>query len=274
MVFKPNCGITGHTGGLGSEFLKNNNFNFIKFKGNITNRDQVNKWIKLNNFDLIIHFAAIVPINKVNRNYSKAKNVNYFGTKNLINCIVKNKKNLKWFFFSSTSHVYKFSKKKLKENSPKQPITKYGVTKYKAEQYISKILSKYKIAYCIGRIFSFTNSKQSSSFLIPSIKNKLSQKKKIINFKNLNHYRDFLTTRDICRAIYFLWKKRFCGIINIGSGKFFFLKNIVRALAKEKKVKLLFFDNPKSTHLVADVSKIKRLGWFPRNRNIFNFGNK
>jgi len=274
MVFKPNCGITGHTGGLGSEFSKNNNFNFIKFKGNITNRDLVNKWIKLNNFDLIIHFAAIVPVNKVNSNYDNAMNVNYFGTKNLVNSIVKNKKNLKWFFFASTSHVYKFSKKKLKENSLIEPVTKYGITKYKAEQYISKILAKYKIPYCIGRIFSFTNNKQSSAFLIPSIKNKLSKKTKVVNFKNLNHYRDFLSTKDICKAIYFLWKKKFCGIINIGSGKKFFLKNIVKFLAKRKKVKLLFFDNLISTHLVADISKIKRLGWFPRDRNIFNIDNK
>jgi hypothetical protein len=48
----------------------------------------------------------------------------------------------------------------------------------------------------------------------------------------------------------------------------------VKFLAKRKKVKLLFFDNLKSTHLVADISKIKRLGWFPRDRNIFNIDNK
>ncbi|NBU53717.1 MAG: hypothetical protein EBS33_05020, partial [Alphaproteobacteria bacterium] len=46
---------------------------------------QFSRNIKLNNFDLIIHFAAIVPVNKVNSNYDNAKNVNYFGTQNLIN---------------------------------------------------------------------------------------------------------------------------------------------------------------------------------------------
>jgi nucleoside-diphosphate-sugar epimerase len=274
MAFKVNCGITGHSGVLGSEFLKNVHFNFIKFKGNITNKDQINKWVKINNFDLIIHFAAIVPVNKVNSNYSNAKNVNYFGTKNLINSIVKNKKNLEWFFFSSTSHVYKFSNKKLKENSLIKPISKYGITKYKAEQYVSKILTKNKINYCIGRIFSFTNRKQSSSFLIPGIKKKLSKKNKVANFHNLNHYRDFLSTKDICKAIFFLWKKKFCGIINIGSGKKVYLKNIVRLLAKKKKVRLHFFDNVESNYLVANISKIKRLGWKPRDNNIFSTNNK
>jgi nucleoside-diphosphate-sugar epimerase len=273
MAFKVNCGITGHSGVLGSEFLKNIHFNFIKFKGNITNRDQVNKWIKKNNFDLIIHFAAIVSVNKVNNNYSNANDVNYFGTKNLINSIVKNKKKLKWFFFSSTSHVYKFSRKKLKEKSLIKPISKYGITKYKAEQHISKILTKNKINYCIGRIFSFTNRKQSSSFLIPGIKQKLSKKNKVVKFQNLNHYRDFLSTKDICKAIFFLWKKRFCGTINIGSGKKIYLKDIVQLLAKKKKIKLRFIDNVKSTYLVANISKIKRLGWIPRDNNIFNTNN-
>ena len=79
-----------------------------------------------------------------------------------------------------------------------------------------------------------------------------------------------MSTKDICKAIYFLWKKRFCGVINIGSGKKILLKNIAKFLAKRKKVNLLFFDNLKSTHLVANISKIKRLGWFPREKNLFN----
>jgi len=106
------------------------------------------------------------------------------------------------------------------------------------------------------------------------IKKKLSKKNKVANFQNLNHYRDFLSTKDICKAIFFLWKKRFCGIINIGSGKKIYLKNIVRLLAKKKKVRLHFFDNVESSYLVANISKIKRLGWKPRDNNIFSTNNK
>ena len=99
MVSKINCGITGHKGVLGSEFIKCVPFKFTKFKGDITNKGLVDKWIKSNKFDLIIHFAAIVPTNKVNNNYKKALEVNFNGTKNLIDSIVKNKINLNWFFF-------------------------------------------------------------------------------------------------------------------------------------------------------------------------------
>ena len=235
MDSKLNCGITGFKGVLGSEFIKKKKFNFIKFTGDISKKKQVNYWIRSNKFDLIIHFAAIVPTAQVNRNYQKALKVNFNGTKNLVDSIISNKKKIKWFFFSSTSHVYNYSKNKIKETSIEKPISKYGYTKYVAENYILKKFKKNNIKYCIGRIFSFTHKKQLNDFLIPAIKEKIKKNFKVLKFKNLNHFRDFISTNDICRAIYFLWKKKYSGIINIGSGKKVYLKNIVYYLTTKKK---------------------------------------
>ena len=56
-------GITGSTGNLGTylkKILINNDL--IYFKKRIENKKDVNNWIKKNNFDSIIHLAAIVPI--------------------------------------------------------------------------------------------------------------------------------------------------------------------------------------------------------------------
>ena len=86
-------GLTGSSGILGKQLVllyKNINFNF--FKGDIKNFNQVDKWIQHNDFDLLIHLAAIVPIKKVNSNMQKAYNVNYLGTKNLVDSIKLRKK--------------------------------------------------------------------------------------------------------------------------------------------------------------------------------------
>ena len=64
--------ITGSTGILGStisRYFKNNKIIF--FKKDIKKKKIINDWIKKNDFDLIFHFAAIVPLNIV----TKTKNM-------------------------------------------------------------------------------------------------------------------------------------------------------------------------------------------------------
>jgi len=263
------CGITGSTGVLGSEIKRILNFKFNSFKGDITKKKNLENWILKNEFDLIIHLAAIVPTNKVQNNYKKANLVNYFGTKNLIDSILKYKKNLKWFFFASTSHVYSYPKNNIniKENYKKIPISKYGKTKLKAEKYIEKKLKK-NIPYCIGRIFSFTHLTQKKPFLIPSIFKKIKKnKKKTILFNNLNHYRDFISTRDISLIIKKLWVLKSKGIFNLATGKRTNLQNIPLEISKilNKKIEFKFVNTYKTSFLIANINKLKKIGWTPKD---------
>ena len=270
------CGITGHSGTLGSRLIKGKfNFKFIKFMEDICNKKKLQQWIKKNNLDLIIHLAAIVPTWVVERDFPYANKVNYIGTKNVIDAIIENNLNLKWFFFASTSHVYSFPKKKIKINErfKKKTISKYGLTKLRAENYIKKKLSKSKIPYCIGRIFSFTHKNQEDSFLIPSIVKKIRKSKnKNIVFNNMNHYRDFVSVSDICEAIKLLWGKKNKGEFNIASGKATNIKNIAKFVCKKYKKKSIFIDNGKS-YLVGDINKIKKLGWQSK-KNTFQILNE
>ena len=267
------CGITGYDGNLGKKFLQiNNKFKYIKFKGDITKKKQIYNWIAKNNFDILIHFAAIVPTVLVNKNYKKAKDVNVTGTKHLVDGLIKYKKNLKWFFFASTSHVYKFSYKKISENNSLEPISKYGKTKLLAENYIIKKLSNSNIKFCIGRIFSIFDNRDES-FFVPSLLRKLKINSEKIFLKNLNHYRDFVSTEQISKTIFFLWQKKFEGIINIGSGKKTNLKNIAKIFAF-KVNKKVFFENNKSTCLISNISKLKKLGFKQKELNFVKFFNK
>ena len=107
---KLKVGITGSTGSLGKELIKQNKCSYIKFRGDIISRHHVREWFVKNRFDAVIHLAAIVPIKKVNENKKRALKVNFNGTKYIVDEIYKHKIN--WFFFASTSHVYNSSKKK------------------------------------------------------------------------------------------------------------------------------------------------------------------
>ena len=111
MNFKT-IGITGSTGVLGSHIKKSfKNIKFDCFSGDITNKKDIKKWLMGKKFEALFHLAAVVPTIKVSNNYIESKKINYLGTKLLIDEVQKNQ-STKWFLFTSTSHVYKFSKKK------------------------------------------------------------------------------------------------------------------------------------------------------------------
>ena len=258
-----NCGITGHTGALGQEFIKKNkNIKFIKFHGDLTKKKEIESWVKKNTFNIFLHFAAVVPTRFVDKNYLLTKKVNIDGSKNLINSLYRyNKEKLEWFFFSSTSHVYNFKKKKINEKEKTLPISKYGKTKLLAE----KILLEKKLNICVGRIFSFTHKSHSDQYLIPSLYKRINNSKKKIELNNLNHNRDFLDLSDICSAITLLLKKRRVGIYNICSSKKTNLKSIATYIAKKKNILCKFNDKTfEITNLIGDNKKLLRLGWIQK----------
>ena len=257
-------GITGSNGVLGSEFINSlNKRNIIKFNGCVEKIKDVEKWIYKNDFDLIFHFAAIVPTFKVNSNKKKAMLVNYIGTKNIVDTINKFSKKKVWFFYSSTSHIYNFSSTKRKELHSPMPISYYGKTKLLAEKYI--LTNKSMIIPCIGRIFSFTSKKQKKGFIIPSIILKLKNSNKKISFHNLNHDRDFLPIKHVVKAIKILSTKRAKGIFNICSGKKTNLQNLTLKLNNKFKKQIEFSGNDKSSILFGCNRKISTLGWKPNN---------
>ena len=83
-------GITGSSGNLGS-YLKNqfSEYKLDNFNGRIEKKSDIHKWIKGKNFDVIIHLAAIAPTSIVNKHKNKALEINFNGTKNLIDTINK-----------------------------------------------------------------------------------------------------------------------------------------------------------------------------------------
>ncbi len=260
-------GITGCSGSLGKTLLKvGKNNRFVCFSGDIRNFDHVRNWFKRNNLRAVIHLAAIVPIKDVNNNKKKAKDVNFLGTKNIIDNIKRSK--VEWFFFSSTSHVYSSSYTRISERGKKSPISYYGKTKLLAENYILKQLYRSNVRYCIGRIFSTSNKDQKKNYLVPDLKKRIKKTKKKIILKNLNHYRDFISMQEISKIILALYKKKYLGIINIGRGHGVHLKDIAKIICKKYKKEFKFEDNKKPTYLISNNLKLKKLFKLNKKTNL------
>lgn len=257
-----NVGVTGSSGVLGKNLIYElKNFNLKIFKNDISIKKNVYNWVNENDLDAIIHFAAIVPTKDVFNNKKKSYDVNYMGTKHLVDALKKKyKKKRIWFFFASSSHVYPFSEKKIIEKKKIKPISYYGKLKYMSEIYLQKNHKYFKI--CIGRIFSFTDPAQGSSFFVPSIFNRIKKNKKYPYDKLNKEVRDFLSTKDIVKIIRRLLEIRFSGVINICSGKgtnLFKIYRIISNLLKKKVVKKKYFE--KKNILIGDNSKVIKIGY-------------
>ena len=235
-------GLTGSSGVLASSLIKilnRENLNF--FMGRIENIKDVYEWIVENDFEYIIHLAAMVPTNLVNNNKERALSVNFNGTKNIVDAINKNSKKKIWLFYSSTSHVYKFNTNIIKETSNTKPISYYGKTKLLGENYLLK--NNKRIIPCVGRIFSYTSKKQSDTFIIPSIFKKLKNRNKKIFIDNLNHDRDFLKIEDIT----------------------------LKLNEKKYKKNIILNENKNKTILYGSNKKLLKLGWKHKNINYVNY---
>ena len=89
------------------------------------------------------------------------------------------------------------------------------------------------------------------------------QNKKQIFLSGLHQYRDILGSKDVCEAISFLCKKKAIGVYNIASGKKTKLLEVVKILKGKRRIRINT-DRGKEKNLIANIEKIKKLGWLPK----------
>ena len=159
----------------------------------------------------------------------------------------------------------------VQENFKTNPSSKYGKTKLLSENYIKKKFDKIQIRYCIGRIFSIFDNNQKG-FFKPNLLKKIKQKSKKIIVNNMNHNRDFLSTKQISEIIFFLQKKNFTGTINIASGRKTNLRTIAKIFAKKAGKKIIFNSNSPTT-LIANINKLEKLGFKQKKLNFGRYFN-
>lgn len=255
-------GIDGYNSYLGNTFYKDfsNRNKIYRFKKNIKNINQINKFISNKKINLFIRIGALSS-HKCKSNPDDCYKINYIANKKLVDQL-KKKKNIKLIFISS-SHVYLSSKLKVKENSLLKPSNIYGKYKLKSENYIKKNLNNYLII----RVFNIYGKKQPTSFFIPDIKNKILNAKPI---KINNSIRDFIHVKEVSRFINFSIKKNINGIVNLGSEKSTSLISLIKKIGKIYKIKPKIFITNKKDKLVSNNSKIKKLGFNVKVYKNFN----
>lgn len=270
--------ITGGSGFIGSHLAlrlsKNNEVKVLDLRpsklrevefvqGDIRNQKIVSKVVK--GIDIIYHLAA--QTNGVNsiKNKIYDLSVNVLGTLNLLKAASLN--NISNFVYFSSAAVYGNSNfLPLKEDSVTVPLTPYGLSKLTAEKYCDF----FDLNICIIRLFNGYGPGQSLSNqysgVISRFISNVSQGKSPVIYGDGLQTRDFIYIHDIVDVAILLSSKK--GVYNVGSGKATTIKElasmVVNLFSSNVPIKYTSPRKGDIFHSVADISKIKKLGFEPK----------
>jgi dTDP-4-dehydrorhamnose reductase len=181
----------------------------------------------------------------------------------------------------SSSKVYGtyFYKKKISENYKCNPLTKYGLIRFKTENILNKILSERLLILRISNVLMFdTRRNNFSENFINKMLNTLKYKSLIIVPKK-KIFKDFITVEFLAESLYKLIKKNANGIFNISSSFGMSLKEIGSLLIKGFGGGKISYINANTDNFVLCNKKLfKTTKMFINkkklNKYIFNLGNE
>ena len=212
--------------------------------------------------DIIVHFGSNNP--SFNQNFKKIdykKNSEF--TKKLIDYLKENKK-IK-FIFPSSSQIYKFSKKKINENSACMANSYYSKFRIDLSNYLLKNKKIHNLNASVIILFNHDSIYRNPRFLLPRLIKAI--KKKNYNFLKKIYYAnisgDFSHAEDICNGILKLIKKD-CNPdkLILSSGRKTHINTIIEYFVPKFKSKI---DNKKinlsRSNVGNNLKAIKMLNW-------------
>lgn len=250
------------------DFIDIDNDHF--FEEDILNAAKVSSIINKIKPDSIVHLAAIHFIPYCNKHPYESSNINITGTINILNAAKE--AGVKQVFFASTAAVYPIYDEAVSETNTTGPMDIYGLSKLTGEHLCNEFHLETGIPTIICRFFNAFGPNETNPHLIPEIQNQINAGKRTINLGNLTPKRDFIHTSDMATAVKTLLDKVKEGIhvYNLGRGIEYSVTDIVDAFERQIGEKITIeveqarVRKTERMHLLADVSKLKTLGWEPK----------
>jgi UDP-glucuronate 4-epimerase len=251
------------------KFLKG--YKFKLYRGDIRDEKLVNKIFKNEKIDKVIHLAAMAGVR-----YSLEKpllygEVNFMGTLNLLEMSRKYK--IKNFVYASSSSVYGANKKVPFSETDRvdNPVSTYAATK-KATELLAHMYSHTLGLNTTGlRFFTVYGPWGRPDMAYYKFTKSILAGKPIDVYNNGKMMRDFTYIDDIVNGIIKVLNKiSKYEIVNIGADKpeklLKFIEVLENNLGKKAKKNLMPMQPGDVPSTVADIRKLKKLGWKPTTR--------
>ena len=258
-------GVTGHRGILGGILhrrLVQANVHVDAYEGDVNDDISLVQWFEARRFSHFLHFAAIVPVARVEGDPLLAYQTNAIGSFNVCKNILVMQKEC-WLFHASTSHVYtpRVDNISITEDAATEPKTFYGVTKLAAERVIQPLLTRLQAPFCIGRIFSFSHESQHEPYLVPSLRSKIEKlgDGSRLDVNNPSSVRDIQDAETVVDCILHLAYRRTLGTLNIGTGNGQSVRGIAMEVARVANRNIVVHGTDKDlpSALIADTRRLR-----------------
>lgn len=250
-------------------FLKG--YKFKLYKGDIRNCKFLEKVFKKEKPDKVIHLAAMAGVRSSLEFPELYVDVNIMGSVNLLELARKYK--LKNFVFASSSSVYGNNKKiPFSENDPVDtPISPYAASK-KADELIAHVYSHiYGLNITALRYFTVYGPWGRPDMALFLFTDAIFKGKPIMVFNYGKMSRNFTYVDDIVNGtICTLDHPQRYAVMNIGGDRedtlLKFIEVIEKNVGKKAKKKLMPIQPGDVPSTVADIRKLRKLGWKPTTR--------
>lgn len=250
---------TGSIQNLPENSLKN--FNFVN--GDVNRLKDVNKIFNDYNFDYVFHYAALVGVERTQKNPLKVLE-DIEGIKNILNLSVEN--NVDRVFYSSSSEVYG-EPVEVPQNEITTPLNSklpYAIVKSVGESFMRTFHDHHGVDFTIMRFFNTYGPRQKNDFVISKFIELALRNEDLTIYGDGTQTRSFLHVADnIEFTIKILEEKKLINdVVNVGSDVEIKIIDLAKLIIKtlKSKSKIIFLPPLKEgdmTRRKPDISKMK-----------------
>jgi len=250
-------------------FLKGSKFKL--YRGDIRDVKFLEKIFKAEKIDKVIHLAAMAGVRYSLENPALYADVNVLGTLNLLE--ISKKYKIKNFVYASSSSVYGANKKVpfSESDSVDNPISPYAASK-KATELLAHVYSYTHNLKTTGlRFFTVYGPWGRPDMAYFKFTKNILEGNEIEVYNQGNMFRDFTYIDDIVDGIIIALDANLdYAILNIGADKPEKLSRYISVIEKdlgiEAKKKYLPLQAGDVLRTMADVRKLRKMGWKPTTR--------
>jgi UDP-glucuronate 4-epimerase len=251
------------------KFLKG--YKFKLYRGDIRDEKLLDKIFSKEKIDKIVHLAAMAGVRYSLLHPKLYYEVNVLGTQNMLDAAVKYK--VKNFVYASSSSVYGNNKKLpfSESDNVDTQISPYAASK-KANELQAHVFSHiYKLPTTGLRFFTVYGPWGRPDMALFDFTRAIYAGETIKVFNRGNMTRNFTFVDDITNGIITVLDKNLvCEVVNIGGDReeklTRFIEVIEKNIGKTAKKKLMPIQPGDVPSTVADIKKLRKLGWKPTTR--------